>query len=94
MSKGAPPGIRVTQKDLQEASDLDFSELEEHWNSYTLSDGTTLKVKLVLLGVKRLKKHRPDGLPIYLIQSQHVVRAVNVPKSLKIKPKEPTFKPV
>ena len=86
--------MRITQRDLLEASDLDFSELEEHWNSYKLNDGATLKVKLVLLGVKRLKKHRPDGLPIYLIQSQHVVRAVDIPKNLKAKPKESTFKPV
>jgi hypothetical protein len=33
-------------------------------------------------------------MPIYVINSQNAVRAVNVPKELKAKPKEPTFKPV
>jgi len=94
LSRGAPPGMRITQKDLAEAADLDFSEEEEHWNTYKLSDGATLKVKLVLRGVKRLEKYNPDGTPLYLIQSQNVVRAVGIPEELKAKAKESTFKPV
>jgi hypothetical protein len=86
--------VHITPQDIAEGEDLDFEEKEEHWNVYKLSDGTTLKVKLVLTGVKRLKKYNPDGLPIYVISSQNVVRAVNVPKELRAKQKEPTFKPV
>jgi hypothetical protein len=74
--------------------DLDFIEEEEHWNTYRLGDGTTLKVKLILRGVKRLKAHEPDGSPIYVINSINVVRAVNVPKELKEKPKESQMPPV
>lgn len=74
--------------------DLDFKEVEEHWNSYTLSDGTTLKVKLVLRGVKRLKRFEPDGSPIYVINSINVVRAIDVPEELKAKPKESELPPV
>jgi len=74
--------------------DLDFKEVEEHWNSYTLSDGTTLKVKLVLRGVKRLKRFEPDGSPIYVINSINVVRALNVPEELKAKPKKSELPPV
>jgi len=76
------------------AVDLDFEEVEENWNTYTLSDGTTLKVKLVLRGVKRLKRFEPDGSPIYVINSINVVRAVNVPPGLKAKPKESELPPV
>ena len=96
MSKGAPPGIRITQKDIAEAEDLDFTEESEHWNTYSLADGTTLKVKLVLRGVKRLKRYNPDGTPMYLINSQNVVRAVNVPEGVKEKTEgsESKFKPV
>lgn len=94
MAEGAPPGMRITQKDLMEALELDFEEKEEHWNVYELSDRTTLKVKLVLKGVKRLKKWNTDGTPIYLISAQNVVRAVNIPESVKMKPKESSFKPV
>ena len=84
----------ITPEDVAQGEDIDFDELEEKWNVYKLKDGTTLKVKLVLIGVKRLKKHNPDGTPLYLINSQNVVRAVNIPKDLMAKPKEPSFKPV
>ena len=74
--------------------DLDFEETEEHWNTYTLSDGTTIKVKLVLRGVKRLNRYEPDGNPIYVINSINVVRSLNVPSELKAKPKESEMAPV
>jgi len=79
---------------LQEADDLDFTEEKEYWNVYRLKDGTILKVKLVLRGVKRLKKWAPDGSPMYLINATNIVRAVDVPKELKAKPKTSSFKPV
>ena len=95
MSAGAPEGMRITQKDIAEAVDLDFKEQEERWNAYELSDGTILKVKLVLNGVKRLKdKYRDDGEPIYLINSHNVVRTINTPQELRLKPKESSMKPV
>ena len=81
-------------KDLMEAEDVDFKEIEEHWNVYKLSDGTTLKVKLILLAVKRLNKHNPDGSPVYVIHSQNIVRATDIPKHLKAKPKPPKLQPV
>lgn len=56
----------ITPEDIIEGEDMDFEEVEEHWNVYKLKDGTTLKVKLVLIGVKRLKKYNPDGSPIYI----------------------------
>ena len=94
MSKGAPPGIRITQRDLMEGVDVDFSEEQETWNIYRLNDGTIMKVKLVLRGVKRLKRYSPDGNPIYIIQTQNVVRTLDIPKELKAKPKERTVRPV
>lgn len=73
-----------------DATDLDFEEEKEHWNVYTLSDGTTLKVRLILVGVKRLKRHGADGNPIYVINTKNVVRTVDVPKGLRAKPKPST----
>ena len=90
----APKQQRITQKILAEAEDLDFMEEKEQWNIYKLNDGTTLKVKLVLQGVKRLQKCDPTGSPIYLINYTNIVRAVNIPKELKAKQKTSTFKPV
>lgn len=79
---------------LADSIDLDFEEVEENWNTYRLSDGTTIKVKLVLRGVKRLKRYERDGTPIYVINSINVVRALNVPQDLKAKPKESEMTPV
>jgi hypothetical protein len=90
----APPGVQITQKDLEEGTEMDFEEQEERWNVYKLKDGTTLKVKLVLQGVLRLKKWNPDGSPVYLIKSQNVVRVVDIPEKLKAKPEVSSFKPI
>jgi len=86
--------MRILQRDLEEAEDIDFAVEKEHWNTYKLKDGTTLKVKLVLQGVKRLKRFNPDRTPIYVIQSQNIVRAVDIPEDVKEPLKESSFKPV
>jgi hypothetical protein len=85
--------IPISPEDLAQSDNVDFEEKEEHWNVYKLRDGTTLKVKLILVGIKKLKKCNPDGTPIYMINSQNVVRAVDIPKELIAKPKESSFKP-
>lgn len=85
---------KLPSQALKDSVDLDFKEEEEHWNTYTLGDGTQLKVKLILRGVKRLNRFEPDGTPIYVINSINVVRALNVPAELKAKPKKSEFAPV
>lgn len=79
---------------LNESIDLDFKEIEEHWNVYQLSDGTKLKVKLIVRGVKRLNQFEPDGTPVYLINSMNVVRAIDIPAEVKAKPKKSSMPPV
>jgi hypothetical protein len=74
--------------------ELDFTEVEEHWNVYQLSYGTKLKVKLIVRGVKRLNQFEPDGTPVYLINSMNVVRAIDIPDSVKAKPKKSSMPPV
>jgi hypothetical protein len=86
--------VPITPEDMAAADDIDFEESKEYWNVYKLKDGTTLKIKLILVGIKRLKKHNPDGTPIYMINSQNVVRAIDIPKDLIVKPKESSMKPV
>jgi hypothetical protein len=86
--------VPITPEDIAQGEAIDFEEKEEHWNVYKLKDGTTLKVKLILIEVKRLKKYNPDGTPIYAIRSQNVVRAVDIPKELISKPREPSLKPL
>ncbi len=79
---------------LADSVDLDFTEVEEHWNVYQLSDGTKLKVKLIVRGVKRLKQFEPDGTPVYLINSMNVVRALDIPADVKAKPRKSSMPPV
>ncbi len=86
--------MAIQQDALQGAIDLDFTELEEHWNVYQLSDGTKLKVKLIVRGVKRLSLFEPDGTPVYLINSMNVVRAIDIPENVKAKPKKSSMPPV
>jgi hypothetical protein len=86
--------MTFTPQALADADPLDFEQEREDWNVYKLSDGTTLKVKLVLQGVKRLRTFNPDGTPIYVINSQNVVRAVNIPPEVHAKPRVSEIKPV
>lgn len=81
--------MKILPEEIENADSLEWKEIREVWNEYTLEDGSTLKIRLVLTGVKRLKRHNPDGTPIYIINSQNVVRAINIPKTLKTKPFKP-----
>ena len=68
--------------------EVDFETVREEWNTYQLKDGTTLKVKLVLVRVIRTKDgYDPTGVPVYAIMSTNVVSAVDVPVSLRRKPR-------
>ena len=73
--------------DLSEGEEVDFENAKEEWNVYKLADGTTLKIKLVLVNVVRSRnKYDPLGNPIYGITSQNIVKTLNVPEKLKRKP--------
>ncbi len=85
---------KIPRDALKDAVEIDFSAEKEFWNEYKLEDGTTLKVKLVLRGVKRLTRYEPDGTPVYVINSMNVVRAINVPSEIKAKPKKREMNPV
>jgi len=61
---------------------------EETWSAYTLSDGSTIKVKHKLKSAKRLDVYSPDGIPIYVVDYDNIVQVVNVPEKLVKKTKE------
>ena len=72
---------------LSEGEEVDFENEKEGWNVYKLADGSTLKVKLVLINVVRSQdKYDPLGNPIYGITSQGIVKVLNVPQKFKRKP--------
>ncbi len=57
---------------------------EERWNTFKLGDGSTIKVKLVVKGAKRLNKYSSDGMPVYTVDTEPIVRVVDVPEALKV----------
>src|SRR2546430_16905337 len=80
----------VTQRQV-EAEQVDFEAKAEPWSSYELTDGTILKVRVILTGVLRIEgEYDQSGNPIYVGSSQNVVRA-NAPKKI---PATPTFGPM
>src|SRR5256885_1263277 len=72
----------VTQRQV-EAEQVDFEAKAEPWSSYELTDGTILKVRVILTGVLRIEgEYDQSGNPIYVVSSQNVVQA-NAPKKIR-----------
>jgi hypothetical protein len=66
-----------------DGEELDFKTVSEEWNEYQTSDGSTIRLKLVLTNiVKLLDKTDQDGNPIYVAKSSNVM-AVSVPGKMK-----------
>ena len=65
--------------------EVDFDTVCEDWNEYKLKYGTTLKVKLALIKVVRTDNCDQFGDPVYIVNSQNIVKITNVPDKLKRK---------
>jgi len=65
--------------------EVEFDTVKEEWNEYKLKDGSTLKIKLVLVKVGRSDNYDQFGNPIYVANSQNIVKVCDVPKNLKKK---------
>ena len=85
----------MSKEQLPQGTALDFETKKEDWNEYRLSDGTLLKVKLVLTGVVRLNgQFDPAGNPVYAIANLNAVRVIEVPPELRQKSKPNTTQSV
>ena len=77
---------RVTYQGRQvNGNELEFKPTSDAWATFTLEDGTELRVKLVVFEVVRLEEYSETGEPIYIFKGQQVV-ATKVPDELKKKP--------
>jgi hypothetical protein len=67
---------------------VDFKATNEDWQYYNLSDGSKIRVKLVLGQVWRSKTQQNpiSGEPLYVWNSQNVVAIVSYPDSLRGQP--------
>lgn len=62
---------------MVEGETVSFVTDGEQWNNYTLADGSTLKVKIVMMDIVRLvDQYNENGDPIYLFSAQQVIGVV------------------
>jgi len=70
---------------MRDATIVDFEVEKENFSTYILHDGTSLKVKPVLVEVFRIEGvYQPNGDPVYGVQAQQIL-AINAPESLRRK---------
>jgi hypothetical protein len=66
-----------------EMEPVDIVSTREGWSEYTLSDGTVIRAKAVILDAKKaVNQYAQDGNPIYLMQFAFV-NHLKVPAELK-----------
>ena len=58
------------------------SPKEKHWNTYKLSDGSTIRIKTVLKGVRRLNTFTAEGKPLYAVKADNIVEVLDAPEQL------------
>lgn len=77
---------KIQYKDKEvTALTLDFEAKGEAWSHYTLEDGATMKMKVILLDVKRIEgEYSEDGNPVYQISAQYIM-GIDAPDNLKKK---------
>ncbi|MFQ5998492.1 MAG: hypothetical protein ACE5KO_04220 [Candidatus Bathyarchaeia archaeon] len=64
--------------------DLHYETIKENWNRYRLRNETVISLKLALVKISRTGKFDNKGEPIYLVNTQPLMKA-NLPKSLREK---------
>lgn len=82
---------KALEKGMEDATFVDFKcKSGEVWSTYSLNDGSTLKIKTLLKGVARLSGQRDNfGRPVYYVETQNIVTLVSCPKKLIKKPQKP-----
>jgi hypothetical protein len=68
---------------LVDGVEVTIEESSEKWSEYKLEDGTTIRLRQVLMEVSRTGQYDPEGNPVYAIKSQPVLSIIDVPDKLK-----------
>lgn len=72
------PGIGTV-----DAVEVNVSEATERWTDIQLADGTTIRVKPVILSVLRIEGHYdPEGNPLYQVKANQIMTA-DAPEHLR-----------
>ena len=66
----------VTPDEINMVPPMDFEVIDgEPWVKVRVSDGTVIKVRTLVIGIKRLARKNPDGTNVYVVQTNTMVRA-------------------
>ena len=82
--------VQAPDGTLVEAEELDFDTEAEPWTVVKVKDGSTIRLRLSVVKIMRLDYHEPlTGDPLYIVQSQNMMRVSANPKLKKFyTPKE------
>jgi hypothetical protein len=79
----APPAVQLGYDPTGPKEPVDIVSTKEAWSEFTLSDGTVLRAKAVVLDVRKMvDQYNQDGDPIYEMQLTMINQA-RVPQELK-----------
>ncbi len=74
--------VRVLfQGRMVEGEELDFEPLKESWNEYRCSDGSYVRIKLVVAKITRLNERTETGEPVYVVNSSNVLAVTPPPEA-------------
>ena len=72
-----------TRADSSHNSEIEVVDSKERWSEYRLADGTTMRIKSVVIAVFREDgQHTPDGEPVYNMKST-LITDIRAPASAK-----------
>ncbi len=55
------------------AAPIEYKPVQESWNTYSLEDGTTIRMKTIVTSVLRTDLKDANGVPVYVVRSQNVI---------------------
>lgn len=68
---------------IVEGLDMDFKTIIEEWNEYQVTDGSIVRLKVVVTNIVKVPdKYDNVGNPIYVVKSSNVL-TVSAPEKLK-----------
>jgi hypothetical protein len=85
--KGKPTDPQPTPEEIGKGTmtSLEFDVVDEPWCDYSLTDGTLLRLRLVISGIHQTSFYSSDGDPLLWVNHNMIISTV-VPKELR-KPK-------
>ena len=67
--------MQITPEEMNMVPPMDFEVIDpEPWIRCRLPDGTVIKIRTIVVGIKRLPRKNPDGTSIYAVQTNCNVR--------------------